>query len=93
MHEIGDVIVKLNEEGITVLLVEQKLPFARRVARTFCIMDRGRTVANGEIADLNDDIVPPALDRVTTAPVYVCARLRFRASTGADSDAPSRRAR
>ena len=57
MHEIGDVIMKLNEEGIAVLLVEQKLPFARRVARTFCMMDRGRTVANGEIADLSDDIV------------------------------------
>ena len=34
VHEIGDVIMKLNEEGIAVLLVEQKLPFARRVART-----------------------------------------------------------
>src|SRR4029077_20719668 len=57
VHEIGDVIMKLNEEGIAVLLVEQKLPFARRVARTFCMMDRGRTVASGEIAALNDEIV------------------------------------
>ena len=57
VHEIGDVIKKLNEEGIAVLLVEQKLPFARRVARTFCMMDRGRTVATGYIADLSDDIV------------------------------------
>ena len=57
VHEIGDVIMKLNEEGIAVLLVEQKLPFARRVARTFCMMDRGRTVASGEIAGLNDEIV------------------------------------
>ena len=57
VHEIGDVIKKLNDEGIAVLLVEQKLPFARRVARTFCMMDRGRTVATGDIADLSDDIV------------------------------------
>ena len=57
VHEIGDVISKLNGEGIAVLLVEQKLPFARRVARTFCMMDRGRTVATGAIGDLNDDIV------------------------------------
>ncbi len=57
VHEIGDVIKKLNDEGIAVLLVEQKLPFARRVARTFCMMDRGRTVATGAIAELNDDIV------------------------------------
>jgi urea transport system ATP-binding protein len=57
VHEIGDVIMKLNEQGIAVLLVEQKLPFARRVARSFCMMDRGRTVASGEIAGLNDEIV------------------------------------
>ena len=52
-----DVITRLNGEGIAVLLVEQKLPFARRVARTFCMMDRGRTVATGAIADLSDDLV------------------------------------
>jgi urea transport system ATP-binding protein len=57
VHEIGDVITRLNGEGIAVLLVEQKLPFARRVARTFCMMDRGRTVATGAIAELNDEIV------------------------------------
>ena len=57
VHEIGDVITQLNGEGIAVLLVEQKLPFARRVARTFCMMDRGRTVATGAIGELNDDIV------------------------------------
>ena len=33
VHDIGDVIMRLNQEaGIAVLLVEQKLPFARRVA-------------------------------------------------------------
>ncbi|MEO7670347.1 MAG: urea ABC transporter ATP-binding subunit UrtE, partial [Polyangia bacterium] len=47
VHEIGDIIMRLNREGLSVLLVEQKLPFARRVADTFCIMDRGRTVAEG----------------------------------------------
>jgi len=57
VHEIGDVIRKLNDEGIAVLLVEQKLPFARRVAHSFCMMDRGRSVATGAIAELNDDIV------------------------------------
>ena len=58
VHDIGDVIMRLNEEaGIAVLLVEQKLPFARRVSRNFCIMDRGRTVAAGAMADLSDDLV------------------------------------
>lgn len=57
VHEIGDIIIRLNREGLSVLLVEQKLPFARRVADTFCIMDRGRTVAEGKMADLGDELV------------------------------------
>jgi urea transport system ATP-binding protein len=57
VHEIGEVIMRLNEAGLAVLLVEQKLPFARRVARSFCMMDRGRTVASGAIAALDDDLV------------------------------------
>jgi urea transport system ATP-binding protein len=57
VHEIGDIIIRLNKEGLSILLVEQKLPFARRVATTFCIMDRGRTVAEGAMGELNDDLV------------------------------------
>ena len=56
VHEIGDIILRLNEEtGVTVLLVEQKLPFARRVASEFRILDKGRAVAGGAIDDLSDD--------------------------------------
>ena len=48
VHEIGDVLLKLNQsEQLALLLVEQKLPFARRVGKSFVIMDRGRTVASG----------------------------------------------
>lgn len=55
---IGDVIIELNEkENITVLLVEQKLPFARRVGKNFIIMDRGRKVATGNMSELSDDLV------------------------------------
>ncbi len=58
VHEIGDIILRLNSaEGLTVLLVEQKLPFARRVASTFCILTNGRRVADGPIGDLTDEIV------------------------------------
>jgi urea transport system ATP-binding protein len=39
------------------LVVEPKLPFARRVAQSFVIMDRGRTVAEGEMAGLTDELV------------------------------------
>jgi urea transport system ATP-binding protein len=58
VHEIGDIVLRLNkEEGLTVLLVEQKLPFARRVASEFCILDKGRRVAAGSIGELTDEVV------------------------------------
>jgi urea transport system ATP-binding protein len=58
VHEIGDILLKLNrEEGLTMLLVEQKLPFARRVASEFCILDKGRRVAAGAIGELTDEVV------------------------------------
>jgi len=58
VHEIGDVILRLNKDhGLTVLLVEQKLPFARRVASEFRVLDKGRFVVGGAIAELTDDLV------------------------------------
>ncbi len=56
--EIGDIIRKLNKDiGLTVLLVEQKLPFARKVGDRFCILDRGRRVAEGEMHTLDDTLI------------------------------------
>ena len=58
VQEIGGVIQTLAREmGVTILLVEQKLPFARRVANRFCILDRGRKVAEDSIAELSDELV------------------------------------
>jgi urea transport system ATP-binding protein len=58
VRDIGEVIRKLNRDfNLTVLLVEQKLPFARRVADDFFIMEKGSMVATGPIADLNEDLV------------------------------------
>ncbi len=58
VQDIGDIIQKLNKEiGLTVLLVEQKLPFARRVGDDFAIMDRGHIVATGAMDELGDDLV------------------------------------
>jgi len=58
VQEIGDIIMRLNREiGLTVLLVEQKLPFARKVADHFCILDRGRQVATGEMDQLNAELI------------------------------------
>jgi urea transport system ATP-binding protein len=58
VHEIGDIIIRLNREAkLTVLLVEQKLPFARRVASEFRIIDKGRIVSSGDISALTDELV------------------------------------
>lgn len=56
--EIGEVIRKLNrEDGMTVLLAEQKLPFVRKFADRFVILDRGRAVAQGGVDELSDDLI------------------------------------
>ena len=56
--EIGEIIQRLQKEhGLTVLLVEQKLPFARKLGQRFCILERGRVAAAGPMKDLNDQIV------------------------------------
>jgi urea transport system ATP-binding protein len=58
VHHIGDVILTLNKDaGVTVLLVEQKLPFARRVASDFRVIEKGRSVAGGPICRLTDEVV------------------------------------
>lgn len=58
VHQIGDIIRRLIDEfGLTVILVEQKLPFARRVADRFLILDRGRLMATGAMDTLGDDLV------------------------------------
>lgn len=58
VHEIGDILTALNRDaGVTLLLVEQKLPFARRVASEFHILEKGRRVAAGPIAGLTDEVV------------------------------------
>ncbi|WP_108444531.1 urea ABC transporter ATP-binding subunit UrtE [Halomonas denitrificans] len=56
--QIGEVIRRLiREDGLTVLLVEQKLPFARKYADRFAIMDRGRPVARGAIGELSEALI------------------------------------
>ena len=58
VQEIGDIIRRLIDDlNLTVILVEQKLPFARRVADRFVILDRGRLMATDRIEELNDDLV------------------------------------
>ena len=58
VKQIGDVILKLNrEEHLTVILVEQKLGFARRVGQEFRLMERGKVVASDQMENLNDELI------------------------------------
>jgi urea transport system ATP-binding protein len=58
IDQIGDTIRLLREEGkMSILLVEQYLDFARDLADSFAIMDRGAIVAKGQIAELTDAVI------------------------------------
>ncbi|WP_407147167.1 urea ABC transporter ATP-binding subunit UrtE [Bradyrhizobium sp. ORS 86] len=58
VEQIEDVIVKLNRErGITVVLVEQNVAFARRASHRFALLEKGRVVAKGAIEELTEDLI------------------------------------
>ena len=58
VQHIGDVITTLNrQEGLTVILVEQKLGFARRVGDKFKLMEKGRVVAEDDMSALSDQLI------------------------------------
>ena len=58
VQQIGGVIDYLTkEEGLTVILVEQKLPFARKHGDNFFLIDRGQVAAKGAMSELNDEII------------------------------------
>jgi len=58
VEQIEDVIVRLNRErGITVVLVEQNVTFARRASHRFALLEKGRVVAKGAIGELTDDLI------------------------------------
>jgi urea transport system ATP-binding protein len=58
IQEIEEVIARIKAQGqVTILLVEQYLEFAWRMADAFYMMEKGSIVAHGEIAELTEDVV------------------------------------
>tara|TARA_B100000809_G_scaffold118142_1_gene116480 strand:+ start:2159 stop:2854 length:696 start_codon:yes stop_codon:yes gene_type:complete len=58
IQHIGEVLSELaNVQGVTIVLVEQYLDFVREFGHDFYIMNRGRVVAEGETANLTDELV------------------------------------
>jgi urea transport system ATP-binding protein len=55
--QIEDAIGRIKERGIAVLLVEQYLEFAWRLAGSYAIMRKGAIVASGVTADLRQDAI------------------------------------
>jgi urea transport system ATP-binding protein len=55
--QIEDAIERIKQRGIAVLLVEQYLEFAWRLAGSYAIMRKGAIVAQGGTADLRTDVV------------------------------------
>ena len=58
VREIGRVLVRLKGEGLSILLVEQNVPLALRVADRVYVMSKGQIVYQGTPAalDANEDV-------------------------------------
>lgn len=52
---VRDALLKLSEQGETVLLAEQNVPMALSVADRIYVIDQGRIVWEGQPGDLRDD--------------------------------------
>ena len=58
VKEIADLILELvSSDNLTVLLVEQKISFAKRVANEFRLMEKGRIVSSGSMSNLSEEII------------------------------------
>jgi len=52
VREVGDVILRLKEEGLSILLVEQNLPFTMKFADYTHVMSKGKIVHSSTPAEL-----------------------------------------
>ena len=58
VKDIEDVLVRLNREfGITIVLVDHNVKYARKVADQFIVLDKGRISVQGGPEDLTSDVV------------------------------------
>ncbi len=58
VEEIERILRRIHQEKkLTILLVEQKLEFAKNVAQAFTIMVKGRVAREADVHSLTDDVV------------------------------------
>ena len=56
VREIGRVLVQLKESGLAILLVEQNVPLALRVADRVYVMSKGQIMYHGAASGLDEDL-------------------------------------
>ena len=52
VQQVGDLIAEIARRGVAILLVEQKLSIAMRISQRVYVMDHGRIVFEGTLAEL-----------------------------------------
>ncbi|WP_199622205.1 urea ABC transporter ATP-binding subunit UrtE [Paenibacillus alkalitolerans] len=57
VQDIAKLITELKSEGLSILLVEQSLEFAKQTADEYAVMDKGTIAAQGLIDTLTDGII------------------------------------
>ena len=58
VEDIQNIIIRLNrEEGLSIVLVEQNVAFARKAGHHFAMLEKGRAVAAGPIDSLTDELI------------------------------------
>jgi urea transport system ATP-binding protein len=58
VEQIENVLIDLNRKhGLTIVLVEQNIAFARRASQRFAILNRGSVAVSGPIGQLSDEMI------------------------------------
>jgi len=58
VEQIENVLIDLNRtRGLTIVLVEQNIAFARRASQRFAILNRGSVAISGPIGQLSDEMI------------------------------------
>jgi urea transport system ATP-binding protein len=58
VEEIEEIVLRLNrEQGLTIILVEQNISFARRAGDVFVMLEKGRIAASGRRGELTDELI------------------------------------
>ncbi len=55
IREVFDALIRLNRDGLTILLIEQNAKLALQTARNAAVIEQGRIVHRGPAADLAND--------------------------------------